>query len=185
MRSFSSCYIEKDVFKMKKIFKALAVASVLALALTAFAACGNSEKSSAAEKTQASEEKNESAEDKDTATEAPAEAAVDYDKPDVTIEEGDYDGMKTCTDDMLAGKYDGKVVKVTGISTRSQLSVKGSIMQSNGSGSKHGCTYMIKDAETIDAYPAEDATVELTGVVKIGEYDVRYLEVPQDKLTVL
>lgn len=167
---------------MKKAFKALAIISVLALALASLAACGGS-KESAAEKSSAAA--SEKAADTEAVTEAPAEAAVDFDKADVTIAEGDYDGMKAFVNDMQAGKYDGKVVKVTGISTRSGMSVKGSIMESDGASSKFGCTYIIKDAETIDAYPAEDARVELVGVVKTGEYDVRYLEVPQDRLTVL
>ena len=163
---------------MKKVFKALAIISVLGLALASLAACGGS-KESAAEKSSAA------ASEKAADTEAVTEAAVDFDKADVTIAEGDYDGMKAFVNDMQAGKYDGKVVKVTGISTRSGMSVKGSIMESDGASSKFGCTYIIKDAATIDAYPAEDARVELVGVVKTGEYDVRYLEVPQDRLTVL
>lgn len=147
---------------MKRFFKAAAVVMALAFSAAVFGACGETKDESTASVSEKSE--------------------VDYSKPDVTIEKDDYNGMKNFADEMLAGKHDDKVVKIDGTTTRSTMSVKASIMESDGGSQKIGVTYKIAGAESIDEYPAEGAETTITGVVKTDENGVRFIEVPKDKL---
>lgn len=148
----------------------------LALSAALFSACGSSESESK------SDSKVESSAASSQATGDSASKPVDYSNPSVTIKSGDYKGMKTFANEMLEGKHDGEVIKVDGISTRSSLGVKGSILISDGKSSKIGVTYKITGAESIEKYPAEDAEVVVTGVIKADENGIRYIEVPEDKV---
>lgn len=148
----------------------------LALSAALFSACGSSESKSK------SDSKVESSAASSQATGDSASKPVDYSNPSVTIKSGDYKGMKTFANEMLEGKHDGEVIKVDGISTRSSLGVKGSILISDGKSSKIGVTYKITGAESIEKYPAEDAEVVVTGVIMADENGIRYIEVPEDKV---
>ena len=103
--------------------------------------------------------------------------------PDITINNGDYDAMKTFASEMQGKTHEGKVVKVTGISTRSNFGAKASIMESDGGSQKIGATYKLTGVDAIDGYPADDAVVELTGVVKVDDNGIScYIEVAPDNL---
>lgn len=173
---------------MKNLTKALAVMLVLALSAFVFAACGKSKTESKTEgsKTESSQAGGESsAQESNEASADVGSSDVNYDNPDITIAEGDYDAIEALATSMQSGGEQGKVVKITGISTRSNFGVKASIMESNGEGKKIGTTYVIAGVDNIDDYPAEDATVELTGVVKLSDNGIScYLDVPSDRITV-
>ena len=172
---------------MKKFTKALAIMMVLALSAFVFAACGKSKTESKTEggKTESSQAGGESAQQSNEASAQDSAADVNYDNPTITIAEGDYAAMETFAKELQSGGHQGEVVKITGISTRSNFGVKASIMESDGSGKKIGTTYVIEGVEKIDDYPAEDATVELTGVVKLSDNNIScQISVPSDKITV-
>ncbi len=159
---------------MKKTLKIMAVAAALVLAATVFAACGGkteggtSAASAAASAASSAESKAESTADNKTA---------DLSNPDIT------DAMKTFASEMQGKTHEGKVVKVTGISTRSNFGAKASIMESDGGSQKIGATYKLTGVDAIDGYPADDAVVELTGVVKVDDNGIScYIEVAPDNL---
>ena len=165
---------------MKKTLKIMAVAAALVLAATVFAACGGkteggtSAASAAASAASSAESKAESTADNKTA---------DLSNPDITINNGDYDAMKNFASEMQGKTHEGKVVKVTGISTRSNFGAKASIMESDGGSQKIGATYKLTGVDAIDGYPADDAVVELTGVVKVDDNGIScYIEVAPDNL---
>ncbi len=147
---------------MKKFLRSAVIVIALALSAAVFGACGGDS---------SSQEQGSS-----------AQSAIDYSKPDVTIEMDDFNGMKTFADEMLAGKHDDKVIKVDGTTTRSSMSVKASIMESDGGSQKIGVTYKIAGAESIDDYPAENAETTIAGVVKTDENGVRYISVPAENV---
>ena len=60
---------------------------------------------------------------------------------------------------------------------------KASIMESDGGSQKIGATYKLTGVDAIDGYPADDAVVELTGVVKVDDNGIScYIEVAPDNL---
>ena len=171
---------------MKTIFRAIAVMLVLAFTASVFAACGSHTESAAGSEgseTRAatiSEAGSRATADESTASEA---RRIDYSKPDITIEDGDYAAMEGLAKELQVGKNQGKVVKVTGISTRSRYGVKGSVLEDNGEGRKIGTAYTIIGADSLEAYPENDAKVELTGVVRPEENGISCcIEVPRDKI---
>lgn len=160
---------------MKKITRILAVAMVLALTAMVFAACGGSGSSTAeSSKTDASSQAVESKADN---------ASVDYNNPTVTIT--DYAAMETYAKEMQSNGHQGEVVKVVGINSRSNFGAKATVSISDGGSKKIGTTYKINGADSIDAYPAEDAEIEITGVVTLEESGLGcFIAVPADKVTV-
>ena len=114
---------------------------------------------------------------------APA-AAVDYTAPDVTIEYGDFDGISAFAEALQGGSYDGQVVKVDGISSTRMSNC--AIMEADADGSsKVGFTWQLEGKPELSEYPADGAHVVIVGVIVVGDYNVRYLEVPADQVTVL
>ena len=167
---------------MKKTLKFMAVAAALVLAATVFAACGGkTEGGSASGASSAASAAASSAESK---AESTAEnKTADLSNPDITINNGDYDAMKTFASEMQGKTHEGKVVRVTGISTRSNFGAKASIMESDGGTQKIGATYKLTGVDSIDGYPADDAVVELTGVVKVDDNGIScYIEVAPENL---
>ncbi len=185
---------------MKK--RALILSLVLATSVTAccFTGCSNnsdsgSEQSSTASvnnpNVQSEDEDTENSEDINTqpseeeseSTDSVDPATVDYSKVDLTIEYGDYEAINTLMNEMQEGKYDGKVIKIDGISSKMVTSC--SIMEDKGEGEKIGVGYAIQGEENLDNYPTDGARVELVGVVVSNEYAVRSLSVPKDQLNVI
>ncbi len=161
---------------MKFFVKAAAVAAALALAACALAACGGNgsagtDAASAADTTAQPSETKVYAQSTD-------DGGYDFSAPDFIIEFDDYDGMKNFADAMLAGGCDGKVVKIEGTATRSEMSVKGSVTESNGDGQSIGVTYVIDGIDDIEKYPIDGARIEMAGVIKADENGVRYVSVP-------
>ncbi len=103
-------------------------------------------------------------------------ATADYSNPAVTIEFGDFELIQTVTQDMQTGKYDGQVIKVTGISQK-RMSNCALIERDESTGTGYGMTYYLDGNPDLSEYPAEDAKVEVLGVVTVGDYDVRALTV--------
>lgn len=166
---------------MKKTLKIMAVAAALVLAATVFAACGGKTEGGSASGASSAASAASSAESK---AESTAESkAADLSNPDITINNGDYDAMKTFASEMQGKTHEGKVVKVTGISVRSNFGAKASIMESDGGSQKIGTTYKLTGVDAIDGYPADDAVVELTGVVKPDDNGIScYIEVAPENL---
>lgn len=148
---------------MKKTIKFFAVAAALTLCASVFAACGSSDNKAGGGASSAASAAASGAES--SAAESKAAASADLSNPEITIADGDYDAMESFAKELQSGQNEGKVVKITGINSRSNFGAKASIMESNGDGKKIGTTYIITGADSIDAYPAEDATIEITGVV--------------------
>ena len=162
---------------MKKVFKLLSIVVVLALSVGCFAACsgsGNGDNTTAASGA-------------DTPTTAAAEsgseaAEVDYTDIAATIEYGDYDGIVALTDEVLAGNYDGKVIKIDGDNS-SRIS-NCAILEKGEDGVSRGMTWALEGNPDLSEYPA-DGRVVIVGVVVVGDYDVRYLSVPAENVTVV
>ncbi|MBQ3843250.1 MAG: hypothetical protein II820_11255 [Ruminiclostridium sp.] len=108
---------------------------------------------------------------------------ADYSKIDVTIPFDSGEQIVNFTNDMLAGKYDGKIVKCEGIAQRRMTG--NAMMQKQEDGSSRGFTWILVDAADKNDYPPEDSHVEITGVVGIGEYDVRYLYVLPENVKIM
>ena len=176
---------------MKNITKALVLSLAAVMTLGCMTACsGNSGSEKSAESSAASADSStESAAESSTADESSSDgsvdvAAADFNNPAVTIEFGDYETIQQVTQDMQSGKYDGQVIKVTGTSEKRMSSC--TIMERNEeTGTGYGMTYYLEGQPDLKEYPAEGAKVELYGVVTVGEYDVRSLTIPADKVTVL
>ncbi len=162
---------------MKKFFKIIAVTMALALSASVFAACGSSsskteESSKAADSSAASK-----------ADDSSKSADADYDNPTATFGEGDYDALKAYASEMQTNGHQGEVVKITGINSRSNFGAKATISISDGASSKIGTTYKIDGADSIDAYPADDATITITGVVTLEDSGLGcYIAVPADRV---
>ncbi len=166
---------------MKKILKAMAIVMALALSVAVFAACGNSEQPKEVAV------KGESSGSADhTATEmVSSNDGVDYSKVDITVNDGDYAAMNELATALQSGGNQGKIVKITGVNSRSQFGAKASVMVSDGSSGKIGTTYKIAGVDTIDQYPENDSVIELTGVVKLDDNGIScYVEVPPEHLIV-
>ena len=95
---------------------------------------------------------------------------VDYSKIDLELPD-DGSMMQEFMNDVQAGKYDNKVVKVKGImSTGTMDPTTNSVMQKIGNdGVKLGVSWRIVDANDSTTYPADDSQIELVGVV-LSEY---------------
>ena len=171
---------------MKKIISLLLVTFML---MSSLAACGNdggntnggnsanNDNVQTQEQTQASE----AAETAETAAVIDPKTA-DYSKVDITIPFDSGEEIVKFTDDMLAGKYDGQIVKCEGITCRRMFG--NAMMQKQADGSSRGFTWYLVDAASEDDYPPEDSRVELTGIVGIGDYDVRYLYVLPENVVI-
>lgn len=175
---------------MKTLTKLLALCLAAALLALSLAACGGSNASSAPSSSEASTA--QSSEDLGEPTESTGEVSqgedtsvpADYSNPDVTIAYGDFDGIVTFTDAMLAGQYDGQIIQVEGISSKRMSNC--AILEANEAGDeKRGFTWQLEGAPEMSAYPADDTHVVITGQVVIGEYDVRFLQVPADQVKVV
>ncbi len=179
---------------MKKISIFLALAVAASVAVVAMSGCSNNGggqstvstvSSEAGDNTTSSEES--TATDEGSAQEASKEVdlkTADYDNPAVTIEFGQFEEIQTVTSDMQSGKYDGQVIKVTGISQKRMSSC--TVMEKDEStGTSYGMTYYLDGNPDLSEYPAEDAKVELLGVVTTGDYGVRALTVLPENVKVL
>ena len=95
---------------------------------------------------------------------------VDYSKIDLEMPD-DGSMMKEVMNDIQAGKYDNKVIKVKGLMSTSMMDpTTNSVMQNIGEGTKVGFSWRIVDADTYTKYPADDSQIELVGVI-ISEYN--------------
>ncbi len=187
---------------MNNLAKILTVSIASVIALCCVAGCnGNSGTGEATESSTTSTADNASSADegttesadestgKDTTESSAGEASVDlasadYSNPAVTIEFGDFELIQTVTQDMQTGKYDGQVIKVTGISEK-RMSNCTVLEKDESTGNGYGMSYYLDGQPDLSEYPDEEAKVELLGVVTVGEYDVRALTVLPDKVTVL
>ena len=168
---------------MKKIVKAMAVVMALALSVMVFAACGgNSDQPK-----EVAVKGDSSAAGDNKATEAvSSNDGVDYSKVDITVNDGDYAAMQEFATALQSGGNQGKVVKITGINSRSNFGAKASVMVSDGNSSKIGTTYKIVDVDSVDKYPENDSKIELTGVVKLDDNGIScYVEVTPEHLIVV
>ena len=166
---------------MKKFVKVLAVSMALALSASVFAACGSSS-SSKADSSKADSGKAESSA-ASKADESSKSADVDYNNPTVTFGEGDFEAYSTYVKEMQSNGHLGEVVKVTGIHSRSSFGAQATVSISDGGSKKIGTTYKLDGADKIDAYPANDATITVTGVVTLEDSVLGcYLAVPADKV---
>lgn len=161
-----------------KLFKIVAIIMALALTTAVFAACGGSSGSTDSADT------NEATE---TAAAEEAKTAevgdVDYADIALTIEDGDFDAMVKFLDSWGEGTYDNKVIKVTGINAQRMSNC--TVSENDGNGTGRGFSWEIIDGKFPDDYPADDAKVTLTGVLKItDEYGSRALLVPADNVEV-
>ncbi len=172
---------------MKKFISAAIVA---AMVLCCAAGCSeNSGSQEITESTPASVADDTSSADESTAESSADDASVDlaaadYSNPAITIEFGDTELIQTVTQDMQTGKYDGQVIKVTGISER-RMSNCTILEKDESTGTGYGMTYYLDGQTDLSKYPEDGAKAELLGVVTVGEYDVRSLTVLPDKVTVL
>ena len=172
---------------MKKLMKTISVTAVLALAAAALAGCGGAQSKveSAASAAAGAVESAASAAAGavESAASAVESAVADLSKVDVTIEDGDYAAMEAFAKELQNGGNVGKVVKVTGTSTRSNFGAKASVMVSNGEGEKIGTTYIITGVDAIDGYPQDDAVIQITGVVTKSDNGIScHIEVPADQV---
>ena len=180
---------------MKYNMKKVLTAAVLAAVITGTASCGQQQYPAAtsaptdttvsAAETEGTANVTES-EAGDTETEDVTEAqtdagsidpmSADYSKIDIEILPDSGEEIVNFTNDMLAGLYDGKIVKCTGRTSRRMTG--NAMMQEQPDGTFRGFTWLLADTDDADAYPPDDATAEITGIVGTGEYGVRYLYVP-------
>ena len=179
---------------MKNMTKLLALALAVALLAVSLAACGGGQNASSTPASSAAESSSAESSDSglgETTTSSAGEVSTDtavpadFSKPDVTIEYGDFDGIVDFTNAMLAGQYDGKIVKVEGINSKHMSNC--GVLEPNAKGDeKRGFTWQLEGAPAdMSVYPADDARVILVGQVAVGEYDVRYLMVPADQVQVV
>ena len=176
---------------MKKHTRILTLTLAAALALCCAAGCSQksgtesskpassaaSTEGEASDKTEGSEADESSEASEESAGEASIDVKnADYSSPSVTIEFGDFELIRTVTSDMQTGKYDGKVIKVTGISEKRMSSC--SLMEKDeATGTGYGMTYFLDGKPDLSQYPEDDSKVEVLGVVTIDDYDVRVLTV--------
>ena len=189
---------------MKALTKILVISMAAAISLCCVAGCSNNSGSETKTESSAASTTGDT-DDTDTDTDSDSDAAstdegnteessaanasvdlaaADYSNPAVTIEFGQFEEIKKLTEEMQTGKYDGQVIKVTGISQKRMNSC--TIMERDEStGTGYGMTYYIDGQPELSEYPAEDAKVELLGVVTVGEYEVRALSVLPENVKVL
>ncbi len=186
----------KRRIKMKKAEKltrkALAAFAAAALIAAGSACSSNETKQGGADSTtkaaestagtSASQDAGEITSAAETSQERIDPATIDVSNVDVTIPFGSGAQIVDFTNDMQAGKYDYKVVKCEGITSRRMTG--NAMMQAQDDGTKRGFTWILLDTMNPDDYPPEDAQVEITGVVGIGEYGVRYVYVLPENVVI-
>ncbi|MCR5766916.1 MAG: hypothetical protein K6G45_00290 [Lachnospiraceae bacterium] len=103
--------------------------------------------------------------------EAPVDPkTVDYSKIDYELGYDDGAKMPEFMNDMQAGKYDNKVIKITGIMSKGMMDpTTNNVMLYVGEGSKQGFSWRIVDANDSTTYPLDDDKIELVGVM-LSEY---------------
>lgn len=158
---------------MKKASKILAILMALVLSISLFASCGGSEPS---------DDNNSSAETTSAAGDNAAD--VDYSNVALTIKDGDFDAMSAFLDAWNDNTYDGKVIKITGISE--QRTTNCTILEKDDKGTGRGCSWEIIDGKFPDDYPADGAKVTIAGVLTVtNEYGSRALRVPAENVEVV
>jgi hypothetical protein len=171
---------------MKRSLKVTSGILALSFALFSFASCGGNSSSAGSSNAQSSNAQSSNAQSsaaQSSATEAQKTADVDYSKVDLTIEDGDFAAMESFLNDWGENKWDDKVIKITGIDARRLSNC--TIQEKDGNGKGKGCSWVIIDGKFPDDYPAEDAKVTVTGVLRLNkETFARVLEVPADKVEV-
>lgn len=96
---------------------------------------------------------------------------VDFSKIDTELKYEDGANMPQFMNDMQAGKYDNKVIKVTGLMSTSMMDkTTNNVMQYVSEGAKQGFSWRIIDANESTEYPADGTKIELVGVM-IAEYN--------------
>ena len=160
---------------MKKTAKIFALVLALCMTVTVFAACGGASSSTTSDTASKTAESSAA-----EATEAAKE--VDYSKPDLVIADGDFAAMESFLNDWNEQKWDGKVIKITGISARRMSNC--TIMEKDtATNTGKGCSYEITGASFPNDYPADDAKVTVTGVLNYNpETFARILQVPKDQV---
>lgn len=107
---------------------------------------------------------------------------MDYSEIYLTIT--DFPTMKDFLSKFWGGEYDDKVIKVVG---RNATRISNcAVMISDGEGFSLGCSWELESGVYPDDYPADDARVELTGVLRVAnEYGARVLYVPAENVKLL
>ena len=187
---------------MKKI-KMLTFAAFAATAAISFAGCGSADTTDTTkEETQSTDTTQESTSGESTSTESTGSETegtdtqestesvdtsnVDFNKPDVTIKDGEFEAMKTLASDISEGKMAGKVVEIEGYHSNN---IRHSIMEGDGNGAGVGFEFEVEGFAEED-YPAHEAKIKITGVVReTGEealgMKVYKIYVPKDNFKVL
>ncbi len=176
--------------KTEKINRKMLAALVSAAVICGASACSSNEtKSGGADSSTTAAPASQNESGSIAPDDAPASAAsdidpktADYSKVDVTIPFGSGSQIVDFTNDMQSGKYDGKIVKCEGITSRRMNG--NAMMQVQDDGTKRGFTWYIVDSTDANDYPPEDAQAEITGIVGKGEYDVRYLYVLPENVVI-
>ena len=182
---------------MKNFKRTLVLALVLTMGAVSLSACTKSNETSTAggESKTSSAAADESSESKESsADESSAEAGesssegsidpkkVDHSKVDIEIKYGDAEGMQKFSNEAASGKLDGKVVKIDGISAK-RVSTCSIMEKDKEKGVGYGLTYTLDGASSLKDYPADDARVELTGVIiQVNDYGVRNIYVLKENL---
>ena len=162
---------------MKKLMKILAPALALCFVTAAFASCGKTGGKDEGVTVEANQTEDGAPSDETKASEP------DYDAPDLVIEADDFAAMESFLNDWESQKWDGKVIRITGVSARRMSNC--TIMEKNADGVGKGCSYEILGAAFPDDYPEDDAVVTLTGVLFFNpDTWARILQVPADQVVV-
>lgn len=163
---------------MKRLPKCASAVLALSFALLAFASCGSNSSGTSSSSSQSSIEQSTVAQ-----TTAASKIEVDYSKPDLVIEDGDFAAMESFLNGWGENKWDDKVIKISGINARRMSNC--TIQEKDGNGTGKGCSWEIVDGKFPDDYPEDDAKITVTGVLKFNsETLVRVLEVPADMVEV-
>ncbi len=156
----------------------MALAMVLALSVSLFASCGGGEKK--ADDTASTSSK---VEETTAAADSSDFSNVDFSKVDLTIEDGDFDAMVEFLEGWGENKYDDKIIKITGKSEHRNSNC--TILEEDKDGNGRGCSWELIGGNFPDDYPADDAKVTLTGILKVDDIGARKLMVPADKVEVV
>lgn len=164
---------------MKKTLRLLAGILAVMLVCGIMASCSKSNTAADTKTTESSAEQKT-----EETVSAQQDDEVDYSDIALTIEDGDFEAMEQFLDAWANNTYDGKVIKITGVSQRRMSNC--TVSEKNGEGLGRGCSWEIIDGNFPDDYPAEDAKVTLVGVLTVtNEYGARALLVPKENVTVL
>lgn len=111
-------------------------------------------------------------------------AKTDFDKVEKSIEDNNTKVYKAFMKDVLAGKYDNKVVEIEG--TNTLYGDCAGILQKQKDGINVGAMYYIINSTFPNDYPEKGAKIRLRGLVVVNETnDSRHLEVSKDYLEIL